>query len=472
MSFQLIGHECPTGEYPGPVVPIGNLGGRRVALFRTRDAVTFEAIDPGALFVEYPPDLRRSLVSYDVGSEALFAFSEMDVVSYKIEDERTFFDDLLRGSSDANRTIEDPFFRLSLATATGRRDTIFRELVRSTRAIYEESPMFLNDWYRRTLTELEATGLHRDNWPRDPTELLVPVAQMSVSGALSASREQRPQPTGPWLRAGPALNSARETERPVASAQSGDLHRPAMGELLCRNDGRVLKYLIARGATASEAQEIWEAASKQLLSLEDHPRSVSSFDDYLFRTVRNVALNRFRHPAKWQRENLLSSSESTEGLSPELFQIERQRQDLLRRVVQDLPARCRMALVLRIRDSLSYAEIVVRFADQGIEIGESALRGYVRMGLERCRREILAAEGNESKVSTGQEGVSASERRLQEAGRWFEEHEEGDKLSADERQEWDRWMADAANRAEYEEFSLLNARLRDLPVAALPSARR
>lgn len=189
-----MGHECPTADYPGPVIPIGNLDGRRVALYRTQEGVTFVPVDPEALFVEHAADLRLTLRSYDVKRDVLFAFTESDVTWYAIDDERAFFESLLRNSPGAGRAVEDPFFRLSLAAATGYPDVVFRELLFSAKAISGRCPGFLVAWYEQTVADLETKGLRRDNWPRDPSDLLdraqteLPLSARRILAGFNAGR--------------------------------------------------------------------------------------------------------------------------------------------------------------------------------------------------------------------------------------------------------------------------------------------
>jgi transmembrane sensor len=57
----------------------------------------------------------------------------------------------------------------------------------------------------------------------------------------------------------------------------------------------------------------------------------------------------------------------------------------------------------------------------------------------------------------------AARVRQVRATRWYVERESGRKLSAAELREWDRWSADADNKAEYDEICRLRAHLRTLP---------
>ena len=66
--------------------------------------------------------------------------------------------------------------------------------------------------------------------------------------------------------------------------------------------------------------------------------------------------------------------------------------------------------------------------------------------------------------------ITPEQARLeQEAIHWFALLKGGRELSSVSLQEWDRWRADAANKAEYAELVRLCAKLRTLPRPPLPS---
>lgn len=70
-------------------------------------------------------------------------------------------------------------------------------------------------------------------------------------------------------------------------------------------------------------------------------------------------------------------------------------------------------------------------------------------------------------VGPGRRG--AGERRLQEASHWFSRHESGGELSATDLREWDAWIAEPGNSAEYDEFVRTQWHLKTLPRPSLPS---
>jgi DNA-directed RNA polymerase specialized sigma24 family protein len=179
----------------------------------------------------------------------------------------------------------------------------------------------------------------------------------------------------------------------VASSRATQLHIQQIGDAFDRCYGRLLKSLVARGATRSEAQEIVRRTFEQALSMKT-AGSASFLDRYVFGATRDLAATLFKNRATRQLSDVLPNSGSIpERPSTEAFWMERERYEVLQRVIQELPAKCLMTMRLRIWNELSYAEIVARFSTLGIEINERTLRLYVRLGLERCRREILASEG-------------------------------------------------------------------------------
>jgi DNA-directed RNA polymerase specialized sigma24 family protein len=173
----------------------------------------------------------------------------------------------------------------------------------------------------------------------------------------------------------------------VASSRATQLPIQQIGDAFDRCSGRLLQSLIARGATRSEAQEIVRRTFEQALSMK-MAGSASVLDRYLFGATRDLAATLFKNRGTRQLNDVLPNSESI----PER-PMERERYEVLQRVIQELPAKCQMTLRLRIWNELSYPEIVARFSTLGIEINERTLRLYVRQGLERCRREIVASEG-------------------------------------------------------------------------------
>ncbi|MEA5509460.1 hypothetical protein VB715_06760 [Crocosphaera sp. UHCC 0190] len=116
-DFELLGHDCPLGRYPAPVVPIGRKNNQLVAVYL--DSATSEpaflSIDENSVFVRYEGNFKESLFNFDCSKEKLFAISETQVMRYMSSKESDFFKSLLK---DEKFSEDDPFFRFSLAKPT------------------------------------------------------------------------------------------------------------------------------------------------------------------------------------------------------------------------------------------------------------------------------------------------------------------------------------------------------------------
>jgi hypothetical protein len=114
MLFTLLGHDCPFGQYPAPVVPIGRLQGRLVAILPGETSPVVEDLPADCHFVHYDRLMRKKLRTFDYQSERLFAFSDQEVECYPAQEEKQFFQELLRepGAGLASRFMESVLPRL------------------------------------------------------------------------------------------------------------------------------------------------------------------------------------------------------------------------------------------------------------------------------------------------------------------------------------------------------------------------
>jgi hypothetical protein len=94
--FILVGHDCPYGEYPAPVIPVGHLDGRLVTIYPGgADGPSVEPLDEDALYVLHDEILRDSLRDFDYRLHRLFAQSRGEVWFYPVNQERQFLDHFL-----------------------------------------------------------------------------------------------------------------------------------------------------------------------------------------------------------------------------------------------------------------------------------------------------------------------------------------------------------------------------------------
>ncbi|HZS53232.1 MAG TPA: ATP-binding cassette domain-containing protein [Bryobacteraceae bacterium] len=181
------------GCYPGPVVPIGRLAGRLVAIYHSEDGET-EAIEIAdrAKFVVHDAGLAATLSSYNAATELLFASSPAKVEAYQLRYEKV---DLLR----FRHYSEDPFYRLTLSSATDSLETIKQDVKACLQKILVSAPDLAPSWYADWRQKLG------DRYPSVelPTDfgefvgLLPPVSTSYASvqrGALTAVSQQSSVP--------------------------------------------------------------------------------------------------------------------------------------------------------------------------------------------------------------------------------------------------------------------------------------
>jgi RNA polymerase sigma factor (sigma-70 family) len=182
------------------------------------------------------------------------------------------------------------------------------------------------------------------------------------------------------------------TARDDALARSGEAHAQRIAELFRQDHDKVVHYLVARCGSWAEARDIAAQAFKQMLEVDD-PSAITHLKSYVYRVARNIATDRAKIGAIRRRLNKIASYEIPRtSPSPEPLLCEQERLQTLQRVVEQLPPRCRMALILRIWEELPYAEILSRFATMGVIVNERTLRRWVAYALEYCRGEMLQAE--------------------------------------------------------------------------------
>lgn len=103
VSFDLLGHDCPYGSYPAPVIPVGRLRGRLVAVYPGGEAgPKIEEVDDNLTYVVHNEQLKKSLKSFDYRVHRLFGFSPLEVSSYPASREAEFLDGFLGTAAGSN----------------------------------------------------------------------------------------------------------------------------------------------------------------------------------------------------------------------------------------------------------------------------------------------------------------------------------------------------------------------------------
>lgn len=186
------------------------------------------------------------------------------------------------------------------------------------------------------------------------------------------------------------------TEIRSADALGQEQHEDRVAELFTRYYAKLVKSLFTRTRSWDEARDIASQAFVEVLS--QRPGSVNFLSAYLYRTAKNIAINRLTHEIMRSEKRSLVGYEAEELLSPECLWTDEEHATVLRRTVALLSPRVRMAFVLRIWDELTYDEIVRRFADSGVELTVRTAQRYVAAAFDECRRSILLADGESAEA--------------------------------------------------------------------------
>jgi RNA polymerase sigma factor (sigma-70 family) len=189
-----------------------------------------------------------------------------------------------------------------------------------------------------------------------------------------------------------AASDSRSDEPGTVPVRLDEGHAQRIADLFRQEHDRVVHYLAARSGSRAEARDIAAQAFKQMLEI-DNPGTITHLKAYVYKVARNIATDRAKIGVIRRRLNKVAAHELPRtSPSPEPLFCEQERLQTLRRAVDELPPRCRAALILRIWEELPYAEILNRFASMGVIVNERTLRRWVEYALVHCRGKMLLAE--------------------------------------------------------------------------------
>lgn len=151
----------------------------------------------------------------------------------------------------------------------------------------------------------------------------------------------------------------------------------------------LIRFLALRVRSQQEACEIAQEAYVRLLQL-DQPAAVSFLRALLFKIAANLAVDHIRHERtarRYARENSFLD-EFTFPPTPEHAVRGAQKLQLLERLIDELPPKCRQAFLLHRLENLDFPEIARRMG-----LGERMVRTYVVRAVLYCRAGLDAADG-------------------------------------------------------------------------------
>lgn len=194
-----------------------------------------------------------------------------------------------------------------------------------------------------------------------------------------------------------ASTSESGSDKPLASPAAdpplvSEAHAQRITQLFQDEYANVVNFIAARTGSWPEARDIAAEAFAKILQKPD-PESVSFLRAYVYRSARNIATNRATLGAVRKRIIGIARHEfTTTSPSPEPGLIAQQRLQILQRAIERMRPSRKMVLRLRMWEELPFAEILHRFAAEGLMVNERTLHRWYGDALEELRRAIRAAE--------------------------------------------------------------------------------
>lgn len=184
----------------------------------------------------------------------------------------------------------------------------------------------------------------------------------------------------------------RNTEPGPSGDPAGSSHAQRISRLFSEHNESLIQFLATRLRSVQEAKEVAQEAYVRLLSLENSG-AVSFLRAFLFKTAANLAVDRIRSRTRQQRAfDAGLCDESRETPTPDREVANAQDVEIVRRLVAELPPKCRHAFLLHRVHGAEFSEIA-----EEMGLSERMVRHYVLRAVLYCRAGLDAAQsGKES----------------------------------------------------------------------------
>jgi RNA polymerase sigma factor (sigma-70 family) len=168
------------------------------------------------------------------------------------------------------------------------------------------------------------------------------------------------------------------------SVGSGDrAHAQALSKLFDDHNRALHAFLMMQVGDEHEAREVAQEAYVRVLQL-DQPGTVSFLQAYLFKTARNIAIDRARQRHKRGRLDRMGTlGEDVDTMTPERWFMGEEDLDVFRRALFELPEAYRRAFTLHRFEEWSHGDIG---RDLGIQ--PRTVRYYIAKALVYCKLRV------------------------------------------------------------------------------------
>ena len=178
-------------------------------------------------------------------------------------------------------------------------------------------------------------------------------------------------------------------ERESSGELAGGSHAQRISRLFSEHNESLIQFLATRLRSVQEAKEVAQEAYVRLLSLEDSG-AVSFLRAFLFKTAANLAVDRIRSRNRQQQaQDAGLCDESREAPTPDREAASAQEVEIVRRLIGELPPKCRHAFLLHRVHGAEFSEIA-----QEMGLSERMVRHYVLRAVLYCRAGLDAAQSS------------------------------------------------------------------------------
>jgi RNA polymerase sigma factor (sigma-70 family) len=178
-----------------------------------------------------------------------------------------------------------------------------------------------------------------------------------------------------------------DSERESSGELAGGSHAQRISRLFSEHNESLIQFLATRLRSVQEAKEVAQEAYVRLLSLEDSG-AVSFLRAFLFKTAANLAVDRIRSRNRQQQAlDAGLCDESREAPTPDREAASAQEVEIVRRLIGELPPKCRHAFLLHRVHGAEFSEIA-----QEMGLSERMVRHYVLRAVLYCRAGLDAAQ--------------------------------------------------------------------------------
>jgi RNA polymerase sigma factor (sigma-70 family) len=176
-------------------------------------------------------------------------------------------------------------------------------------------------------------------------------------------------------------------ERESSGELAGGSHAQRISRLFSEHNESLIQFLATRLRSVQEAKEVAQEAYVRLLSLEDSG-AVSFLRAFLFKTATNLAVDRIRSRNRQQQAlDAGLCDESREAPMPDREAASAQEVEIVRRLIGELPPKCRHAFLMHRVHGAEFSEIA-----QEMGLSERMVRHYVLRAVLYCRAGLDAAQ--------------------------------------------------------------------------------